>query len=361
MTRKKILIIGKNPPPFYGTSIWFETLQKANWSDDFELLFFDNNVNKKLNSLGKISFSKLLFNIKLYFEFKKYLKKHKVHLVLIPFSQTTLGFVKDSIYINIAKKRTKTLLILHGANFLNWSKSASSLIRKYITKTFKNTSGIIVLGENLKCLFDDYFKNELIFSVPNGLTINVDSVEKSHKKLKLIYLGNLQKSKGIKDLIDAIALIDNSKIELEVIGQWRDEITKKYCIDKRSELNLNVHFLGPKYGSVKLEFLANADLFIFTPNKPEGHPLVLIEAMANSLPIISSNQGAISESVIEGKNGFIVKSNSPNEIAEKINFFIENEVIRIKMGEKSKEIYLNNFTSEKMIENYEKIFYTLVK
>jgi glycosyltransferase involved in cell wall biosynthesis len=357
---KKVVIVGKNPPPFYGTSIWFETLQKTDWSSDFELIFFDNRANKNLHSLGKFSIHKLFRNINLYFQFSKLLKKEKPDLVLIPFSQTTVGFVKDSIFIKIAKKRVKTLLMLHGANFKNWSSNARLLTKKYIQSTFRNTKGIVVLGENLKNLFQAHFPENQIFAIPNGLTIKTVWRNRENKKMTCLYLGNLQASKGIKDILDSFVLLKNGNIELQVVGQWRDEQTLNYCEELIRKNELNVIFHGPKYGDDKLDFLAKADLFLFTPNKPEGHPLVLIEAMAFGLPIISTNQGAISESVLENVNGFLVETNSPFQIAKKITFFIENPHFLKNFGEKSFEIYQKNYTAEKMVKNYENVFNSII-
>ena len=78
--------------------------------------------------------------------------------------------------------------------------------------------------------------------------------------------------------------------------------------------------------------------------------------MAAGLPIISTDQGAITESVIDGVNGFIVKKQNPQQIAEKIKILIEKSELRLKMGNESRRLYEENFTEEKMVERLTQAF-----
>ena len=82
--------------------------------------------------------------------------------------------------------------------------------------------------------------------------------------------------------------------------------------------------------------------------------------MAAGLPIISTDQGAITESVVEGVNGFIIEKRNPDQISEKIIFLIENPDIMEKMGEASRKLYLENFTEKKMVDRISYAFKTVM-
>ena len=115
--------------------------------------------------------------------------------------------------------------------------------------------------------------------------------------------------------------------------------------------------LGRVIGEEKNKLLASTDIFVFPTYYPnEGHPWVIVEAMAASLPIISTNHAAIPESVFDGVNGFLVEKQSPKQIAEKILFLAENPKVRERMGNESHRIYLENFTEEKMLERFTACF-----
>jgi glycosyltransferase involved in cell wall biosynthesis len=340
--------------------VWFETLQKADWGEAGKVDFFNVNIHRSLETLGKTRLKSIPENLKLYRKLKKQLKNTKYNLVLIPVSQETIGFIKDSFFIRIAAKRVnKVLLMLHGSNFQNWQNNSSKRVRKYTAATLKKTDGMIVLGQNLKSLFTNHYSPNQVHIVPNGANFEFpEKAQKSNDKITILYLSNLLSAKGITDLIDALVLLtsDKNKYDVNVVGQWVDEATKAYCLNLVKKHQLPVNFKGPLYGEEKLEQFAAADVFVFPPRAPEGHPLVLVEAMAAGLPIISTDQGAITESVIDSKNGFIVDSKSPEEIAEKLLWLIKNPKERSSMGQESRKMYERFFTQKTMIENFKKIF-----
>ncbi|OFW52524.1 MAG: hypothetical protein A2163_08240 [Actinobacteria bacterium RBG_13_35_12] len=235
------------------------------------------------------------------------------------------------------------------------------MTKTYISSVVRSAQGIIVLGNKLKKLFSSFFKDERIFVVPNGANFNFPlSKRKSLDKVRLLYLGNLQPSKGIEDILNAVAMLKKgdgvSEFYADIIGDWWDDITRDLCFELINKNNLPVTFHKPLTGEEKFLFLTNADIFIFPPREPEGHPWVIVEAMAAGLPIISTDQGAITESVIDGVNGFIVEKQNPHQIAEKIKLLIENPELRIKMGKESRRLYEENFTEEKMVERLTQAF-----
>jgi len=112
---------------------------------------------------------------------------------------------------------------------------------------------------------------------------------------------------------------------------------------------------------IKMEMLGASDLFIFPPREPEGHPWVIIEAMAASLPIITTDQGAISESVIHGENGFLVEPKSPQQIAERIIQLIDDPKLCKSMGADSRRKYEASFTESVMVGKLRDAFVRVLK
>ena len=110
-----------------------------------------------------------------------------------------------------------------------------------------------------------------------------------------------------------------------------------------------------------MQLFADADVFVFCPKMPEGHPWVIVEAMANGLPVIATDKGAIIESVIDGQNGFIVPSEEPVVIAEKLEELLHNSTLRGQFSEQSKNLYQANFTEEKMVKNLKSVFESVLK
>ncbi len=354
MLKNKILILGKLPPPFYGPAVATQIILASSLKDHFSVFHSNTSLNKKIKGIGKFEFLKSIKVAFLYFQFIQRILKIKPSLILVPISQSTMGFVKDSIYILISKLfLCPVLLQLRGSNFKNWFASSSKLTQTYTCFVLKCTKAVIVLGDNLRYLFKEFYTDDRIFVVPNGANYSFLSSKNTSEIIKILYFSNLQPSKGIEDVIEAILFLkENYKLEfiLDIVGSWRDANTKNHSFELFSKYNLPINFHPSAHGEVKNEFFQNADIFIFPPRKPEGHPWVIIEAMAAGLPIISTDQGAITESVIDRVNGFIVDKQNPEQIADKIKFMIENPEIRKKMGNASRKHYLQNFTEEKMVE-----------
>jgi glycosyltransferase involved in cell wall biosynthesis len=110
------------------------------------------------------------------------------------------------------------------------------------------------------------------------------------------------------------------------------------------------HFMGPVSGDAKWQALADSDIFVFTPKAPEGHPWSLVEASAASLPIISTDRGAISQNVIDGQNGFLLADPEPRLLAEALNKLLSDPGLRTSMGAASRQLYAAYFTGHQMAE-----------
>lgn len=356
--KQKILFISKLPPPYYGTTVWTQILLSSNLGKSFRIIHFNNNIHKNFDTLGKPNIVNALKNILLYFKFVVTLIKNLPDLVFIPISQTTAGFVKDSGYVIISRVfRRKTLLILHGSDIRNWMRRSSKIVQIYTGYILKSTQGVIVLGENLKVLFKDFYPDNKIFVVPNGGNYTFPPREENNTT-RLLFLANLIPSKGIIDVLESLNYLEryHQKLILNVAGEWFDSEFKELCYKVVKNTKIPVNFHGQVNGDKKYQLLSNSDIFIFPPKEPEGHPYVIVEAMAAGLPIISTDKGAITESVKEGINGFIIEPGKPVQIAEKIAFLLEHPDIRLAMAGESRRLYEENFTEEKMVNKLHDIF-----
>ncbi len=366
MNNKTVIILGKLPPPFMGPSIATEILLKSDLKNRFNLVHLDTKININLASFGKWNFWKVIKNISVYIKMIILLAKHKPDLVLIPISQTTTGFIKDSFFILFAAFfRKKIVIQLRGSNINNWLSKSTQLTNQYFKFILKRTNGVIGLGQNLKYLFKDYFSDASIFVIPNSGNYTITKTKKDKDAdVKILYFSNLLESKGVEDVLKAIEILSNEHIthtfSIDLVGAWHKNDVKERCLSLLEKSNLPVTIHAPKGGDDKFKFLSEADIFVFPPREPEGHPWAIIEAMAASLPIISTDRGAIIESVIDSKNGFIVESHNPKMIADKLKLLIENTDLREQMGKESFRLYLENFTEEKMIEKYTSVFNILI-
>lgn len=94
-------------------------------------------------------------------------------------------------------------------------------------------------------------------------------------------------------------------------------------------LSQNVHFLGMR--SDLPNVLAQSDVFALSSRR-EGHPYVLLEAMACELPSVSSNCGGVAETVLEGETGYVVPLEDVDLLAERLAPLLVDPDLRRRMG-----------------------------
>jgi glycosyltransferase involved in cell wall biosynthesis len=364
MSKQKIIILGKIPPPYYGPAIATEIILNSRLREEFDLVHIDTRLNSSMKTMGKFGWKKIFLTMKIYFCFIRTLLNTEDGLVLVPIGQKTSALIKDSIFILSARMKSKKVLLhLRGSALLTWYESRSVIGRTFFKWIFSRCSGAIVLGNKLKYIFEPFLPAEKLFVIPNGHDYFFPKRSNLDSKFSALYLANLQSGKGIEDVLNAIGLLsesDRNRIILKVVGSWKSNNFEKKCRAIVEEKKLPVTFYNPMIGQSKLQVLADADIFVFPPRSPEGHPWVIIEAMAAGLPVISTDQGAITESVIDGLNGYIVDANNPLQISEKIIHLIHNPDVLKSMGKESRRLYLANFTEERMIEKLASVFKTVL-
>lgn len=354
--RPKILLLGKLPPPYMGPALATQILLRSTLANRYDIVHVNSNVHDGLNSVGTAEPRKILKHARVYLDFLTRMWTSRPDVVVVPISQSTIGFLKDSVFILAARMLGFRVLVqLRGGNLRNWLREARPPTRAYVRGVLSLSDGGIVLGRCLRSQFEGILPAHKIFVVPNGANYRFGDKQAASDRVRILYLGNLQPSKGIDDVIGAVAQLREwgvGTFRLDVVGAWRDEETAHRCRRMVKDNRLPVVFHGPAYGAQKRAFLANADVFVFTPRAPEGHPWVIVEALAAGLPVVTTSQGAIPESVVDGRNGYVVEPENPREIAERLRELIENPELRRTQSRASRQHYGDNFTETHMVDRF---------
>jgi len=92
-----------------------------------------------------------------------------------------------------------------------------------------------------------------------------------------------------------------------------------------------------------------ADVFCL-PSRSEGLSNALLEAMACGLPCVATDVGGNSQVVADGENGFLVPSEQPQLLAEKLVQLLQDAALRKRMGQCSRQIVQDRYTVQHMVE-----------
>ncbi|MBY6159634.1 glycosyltransferase family 4 protein [Mameliella alba] len=147
-------------------------------------------------------------------------------------------------------------------------------------------------------------------------------------KLHLVFVGRLAGVKGVPILLDALRSLaaDIPGLHATIIGDGPD----RAAIEAQAQ-GLPVAFTGYRSQSEVAETLATADLFVL-PSFAEGVPVVLMEAMASQVPVITTRIAGVPELVEHGASGLLVAPGDTEGLAKAIRALADDPRQRAEMG-----------------------------
>lgn len=151
----------------------------------------------------------------------------------------------------------------------------------------------------------------------------------SNRPLRILFVGSMGQRKGLGDLFEAINILKIKDVELVVMGSLLAPI-EFY----KNKLKNFTYEPGRPHDQV-LELMRSCDVFCL-PSIVEGRALVMQEAMSQGLPLIITHNTGGADLIKEGETGFLVPIRSPEVIAEKINWFVQNRSQISEMGKSAR-------------------------
>lgn len=166
-----------------------------------------------------------------------------------------------------------------------------------------------------------------------------------------LYIGSLRYYKGIHTLIDA-AKKTGFSVVIAGDGPLKEDLKKQ------SNNCSNIYFLGIITEQKKVNLLSACYGFAFPSHlRSEAFGLSLLEAAMFQKPMISCEIGTGTSFInIHNETGLIIKPENVDALSIAMKTLFLNEALTKKMGINSYKRYLDLFTSDKMVEGYERIY-----
>jgi colanic acid/amylovoran biosynthesis glycosyltransferase len=192
-----------------------------------------------------------------------------------------------------------------------------------------------------------------IFRVYNGLDPSVfKAADSGANPLRVISVGRLIEKKGWRYLIEACGLLRDKGLSFDcrIIGDGPDEEVLRHLI-RELRLNERVLLIGPRSQKQIIDLLAESSLFVLPAIRDrkgdsDNLPTVLIEALASSLPVVTTKVAGIPEIVEEGINGLLVPEKDSKQLASAIERLGRDEARLRVFGKESRRIAEQTFALE---------------
>ena len=224
--------------------------------------------------------------------------------------------------------------IIHGTPYIiteHWSRylpgnDFSGFLRKKLTKlVVKHASAVTTVTDILaKAMKNHGLRNDNYVIVPNVVDINMFKPQQHHNEIpKIIHISCFEnKSKNITGLIDALSILEENNIAFQCvfIGNGIDfSMIKDYS--KKLKNQKNIRFTGVLEGQDVANELAAGDFLVLSSNY-ETQGVVLLEAFACGLPVVSTNVGGIPE-IVNESNGILVPPQDPEKLASAMQTMLQ--------------------------------------
>ncbi len=173
------------------------------------------------------------------------------------------------------------------------------------------------------------------------------------------YVGRLSEEKGILRFIDAISLVlkKRSYASFGVYGEGNlDNLVKRKI--EYTGISSSVESSGwvPHEDVPKC---LNEFALLVLPSFSEGLPNIILEAMACGTPVLATSVGAVPDIIEEGVTGFLLVSNDPQHISDKIVSILDSPEVLEKVSRNAYNYVRCEFSREKTVESWRTIFQTL--
>jgi colanic acid/amylovoran/stewartan biosynthesis glycosyltransferase WcaL/AmsK/CpsK len=188
---------------------------------------------------------------------------------------------------------------------------------------------------------------------------------KSDGKIKLLTIARLVEKKGVQYGIRAVAKIQkkHSNIEYYIVGDGMLRNSLERLIED-TKSNGFIKLVGWKREGELIELLRQADILLAPSvtaedGDQEGIPVVLVDALARGLPVVSTQHSGIPELVQDGVSGFLVPERNVDALAEKLDYLIQHGEAWPEMGRAGRSFveqhYDINLLNDRLVGIYRRL------
>jgi glycosyltransferase involved in cell wall biosynthesis len=354
----KLLIIGQTPPPYVGQMLAIESLVKAQYRD-IRVYHMRLNYSQTTVQIGKASIRKVFHLIRVIIESSYKILRHKIDVIYYPPGADLVPLLRDIATLLVLRRfRRKLILVFHASGLCDRVSSWRGILFWLFKKAFFFPDAAIQKS-SLNPPDGAFIKAKAIYTVPNGCPDQFERFRQQRVRNDvpvILFVGLIREDKGVEVLLEAARILktQGKKFRIKMIGEftsaeYRDELSSK--VSKKG-LEDCLEFCGRKIGDEKWAHYLGADVFCFPSHYVfESFGIVLLEAMMFELPVVSTAWRGIPSVVEDGVTGFLTGIKDPAAVASRLDRLLDNEQLRLEMGQAGRRRYLENFTIEMYVQN----------
>lgn len=238
------------------------------------------------------------------------------------------------------------------------SRTIERVITPY-TKSIIKYLDVLTAVSDSAAAYAGTLTNKPVKIIPNGIDLKEYTQEpapkSSNKRKHILYIGRLEKRKGVKYLLYAFAQLLEKRpdAKLTLAGDGADREKLEALVQTHGIKN--VRFLGFVTQKQKLKLLRTCDLMVSPALYGESFGIVLLEAMASKLPVIAGDNPGYRDVMKETGRLSIINPKQADEFARRMQLFLEDDGVRdLWLGWATK--YVEQFSYPNVVDQYEALY-----
>lgn len=263
--------------------------------------------------------------------------------------------------------KLKIVTTLHGTDItvLGYDPSLSDMIKFGIEQSdvvtavsnalVKQTYELLDVQKPIQTVYN--FVDERVYHKKNANHLKKEYGIDENEKV-IIHVSNFRKVKRVPDVVCAFSLVrKHLPAKLLLVGDG-PEMTVVSRLVTELGLSDDVRFLGKQDKLDELYSISDVKMLL---SEKESFGLVLLEAMACGVPCIGTTIGGIPEVIEDGKTGFLCELGNVEEVANKALRILTDKHLHMYMAKQAVQTVYQKFYSGQIVEQYEDIYFSLVK
>lgn len=362
MKRPRVLLVGAFPPPdrevFGGIVTACRTLLASSMPDRFDLDLIDST---QISNPAPGVLVRLMLAARRFVRFIVRFERRRPDAVLL-FTASGLSLVEKGSMAWYARLRGVPVLMFPRGGGVLESCAKSRFSRVWVRIAYRGARIVLCQGPMWRRFVTDVLGRPSSDApiVPNWtatenfLEIGRDrTLDASQKPLRLLFVGWLEREKGIFELLEACSrLAQKNNFLLDIAGKGHaDNSVRELIIE--NELADRVRFLGWIKGREIEEAYAQADVFVL-PSWNEGMPNVVIEAMATKLAVVVTTVGNIPDFITNEQQALLVPPKDADALTNALDRVLNDRELRLSLASRGHTFAEMTFAIEPAVDRLEK-------
>jgi glycosyltransferase involved in cell wall biosynthesis len=356
-----VLLLGPARTAVSGVSTHLNQLFKSQLSTCFHFSQFQvGREGRAENRLGT-----LLRLLGSPFAFALCVLRRRPQIVHINTSFDRKAYWRDLTYLVIAKVLLRRVVYqIHGGALPQELFSSSPWLTSLLRRTLSYPDVVVVLSEIERAAYRGFASDVPLVLIANAVEIedvNLDLARyESNRPLEVAYLGRLAYSKGVFDIVQAVAILRTRGIEvrLKLAGSGAAEEQLRKAITE-ARLDDRVQLLGPVFGAAKQRLWQSANVLAF-PSHSEGLPYALLESMAAGVVPVISPVGAIPDVVQEHVHGIFVPPRNPLALADALERLHRDRAAVQRMAIAGRQRIVDHYSVDRLAAEFQRLYMSLM-